>query len=201
MSMPFDSAISDAKDFVSKSAEPHPETEFGESCAIDARFFDQHAQRATRYAMSLIRSWADAEEVTQEAFCRLIEKETIANVESQSAARAILFTTIRNLSVDRLRKQGRRKFEPFDDQSLPTKESGLSDAGLEKLESGVNAAIKDLPEEWSEALQLKVNGGLSYGEIANVLSATKNQVRMWIFRARKQLQVELKKSGLLDSQS
>lgn len=200
MSMPFDSAISDAKEFVSESAEPNPEMEIGESCAIDARFFDQHAQRATRYAMSLMRSWADAEEVAQEAFCRLIEKETITNVDSQSAARAILFTTVRNLSVDRLRKQGRRKFDLVDEQSLPTKEMGLSDCGLERLESVITAAIKDLPEEWAEALQLKVNGGLSYGEIANVLSATQNQVRMWIFRARKQLHVELKKSGLLETQ-
>lgn len=200
MSMPFDSAIRDAKEFVSESVEPHPETEIGESCAIDTRFFDQHAPRATRYAMSLIRSWADAEEVAQEAFCRLIEKETIANVESPSAARAILFTTVRNLSIDRLRKLGRRKFEPFDDQIIPMRKSGLSDDGLEKLEATVSSAIQDLPEEWAEALQLKVNARLSYDEIANVLSASKNQVRMWIFRARKQLQVELNKSGLLESQ-
>jgi len=200
MSMPFDSAISDAKEFVSKSAELHPEMDNGESCAIDARFFDQHAQRATRYAMSLIRCWADAEEVTQEAFCRLIEKEAIEKVDNESAARAILFTTVRNLSVDRLRKLGRQKFEPFDEQILPAKTSGLSGAGLEQLETSVSTAIQELPEEWAEALQLKVNANLSYDEIANVLSATKNQVRMWIFRARKQLQAELKKSGLLENQ-
>jgi len=200
MSMPFDSAISDAKEFVSESAEPHPETECGESCALDARFFDQHAQRATRYAMTLIRCWADAEEVTQEAFCRLIEKGTIAKAESESAARAILFTTVRNVSLDRLRKQGRRKFEPFEEQKVANKEASSGDAGLEQLEEGISAAMLELPDEWAEALQLKVNGGLSYAEIAGVLSATQSQIRNWIFRARKQLQAELKKSGLLEGQ-
>lgn len=102
--------------------------------------------------------------------------------------------------MDRLRKLGRRKFEPFDEQILTAKTSGLSDAGLERLEASVSTAIQDLPEEWAEALQLKVNANLSYDEIAKVLSATKNQVRMWIFRARKQLQAELKKSGHLEKQ-
>ncbi|QEG22122.1 RNA polymerase sigma factor [Mariniblastus fucicola] len=200
MSMPFESAMSDAKEFVSETAEPNPETETGESCAIDARFFDQYAHQATRYAMSLVQCWADAEEVTQEAFCKLIQKRTIAAVSSESAAKAILFTTVRNLSVDQLRKHGRRKFEPFDEHVIKQSDGGLSDSGLEKLESGINQAILDLPDEWADSLQLKVNGGLSYEEIAEVLSATKNQVRIWIFRARKQLQAELKKSGLLETQ-
>jgi len=200
MSMPFDSAISDAKEFVSESAEPNPEMECGESCAINARFFDQHALSCIRYSMTLIRCWADAEEVTQEAFCRLIEKGTIAKAESESAAKAILFTTVRNVSLDRLRKQGRRKFEPFEEQYVATEESSSTEAGLEQLEAGVSAAMSNLPDEWAEALQLKVNGGLSYAEIADVLAATQSQIRNWIFRARKQLQSELKKSGLLKGQ-
>ena len=200
MSMPFDSAISDAKEFVSELAEPHPKTECGESCALDARFFDQHALACNRYAMTLIRCWADAEEVTQEAFCRLIEKGTIAKANSESAARAILFTTVRNVSIDRLRKLGRRKFEPIEEHDVVAKEIKLTGERLQQLEAGISTAMLDLPDEWAEALQLKVNGGLSYAEIAVVLSATQSQIRNWIFRARKQLQTELKKSGLLEDQ-
>lgn len=198
MSMPFESAMSDAKEFVSHSAEPNPETEHGESCANEARFFERHAQSAKRYAMSIVRRWADAEEISQEAFCKLLHKGTITKVDSESAAKAILFTTVRNLSIDRLRKQNRRRFEPIDDQNIATRESTHSEAGLGQLEDRVSQAMTELPEEWAEALQLKVTGGLSYDEIASVLSATHSQIRTWIFRARKQLQVELKKSGLLE---
>jgi RNA polymerase sigma-70 factor (ECF subfamily) len=198
MSMPFESAVSDTNKIVSKSAEPNPETDHGESCAKDARFFEQYAPDATRYAMSIVRRWADAEEITQEAFCKLIQNETMATVESESALKAVLFTTVRNLSIDRLRRQGRRQFEVFDEQALSADSKLDSGAKLHQLENGINTAMNDLPGEWSEALQLKVNGGLSYAEIANVMSATQNQIRTWIFRARKQLQAELKQSGLLE---
>jgi RNA polymerase sigma-70 factor (ECF subfamily) len=201
MSMPIESAMSDAKEFVSESAEPNPETDLGESCATDARFFDQHAPSVTRYAMSIVRRWADAEEITQEAFCKLLTNRTVAKVESNSEAKAILFTTVRNLSIDRLRKQSKRKFEPIDAQTIATPQSGHSKVGLEQLEAGISQAMDDLPEEWSEALQLKVNGGLSYDEIAKVLSASHNQIRTWIYRARKQLQADLKQAGLLGEES
>ena len=201
MSMPFESAMSDAKEFVSKSAEPNPEMDHGESCATEARFFDQHAPAVTKYAMSIVRRWADAEEIAQEAFCKLLQNETAHKVKSESATKAILFTTVRNLSIDRLRKQNRRRFEPIDDQTIATHESNHSEAGLKQLEAGISNAMRDLPEEWAEALQLKVNGGLSYEEIANVLSASHSQIRTWIYRARKQLQTELKQAGLLEEQS
>jgi len=150
--------------------------------------------------MSLLRRWADAEEVTQEAFCKLIQNGAISKVDSESAARAILFTTVRNLSVDVLRKRGRRKFKPFDEQIITTKKSAHSETGLEQLDAGVSSAMQQLPEEWAEALRLKVSGGLSYEEIGNVLSATSGQVRMWIFRGRKRLHTELTKAGLLEDE-
>ncbi len=198
MSMPFESAMSDAKEFVSESAEPNPEMDHGKSCAEDARFFDQNAPSVTRYAMSIVRRWADAEEISQEAFCKILQNKTVANVESNSEAKTILFTTVRNLSIDHLRKQGRRRFEPIDAHTLTTNKSKQLEVGLEQLEAGIAQAMRDLPSEWAEALQLKVNGGLRYDEIANVLSATHSQIRTWIYRARKQLQTELKQAGLLE---
>lgn len=201
MSMPFESAMSDAKEFVSESAEPNPEKDQGESCANDTRFFNEHAQSVTRYAMSIVRRWADAEEISQEAFYKLLNNKTIANVESNSEAKAILFTTVRNLSIDRLRKQGTRRFESIDAQTLATAARRHSESNLETLEDGISKAMRNLPEEWAEALQLKVSGGLKYDEIAKVLSASHNQIRTWIYRARKQLQVELKQAGLLEEES
>lgn len=188
------------KEIVSESAEPQTVTDQMESCPVLARFFDEHAPQAKRYAMSLLRRWADAEEVTQEAFFKLIKNGVISKVDTESAARAILFTTVRNLSVDVLRKRGRRKFEPFDDQLVATKDSTLVNSRLEQLEVSVDSAMQELPEEWAAALQLKVSGGLSYEEIGNVLNATSGQVRMWIFRGRKRLHADLKKAGLLEGE-
>lgn len=198
MSMPFESAVSGTKGLVSKPADSHTLTQQLESCSTGTRFFDEHARRAKNYAMSIVRRWADAEEITQEAFCKLIQNETMSKAVSDSAARAILFTTIRNLSIDCLRKRGTRKHKPLDEQNIASPNHLHSEIALEKLEAGIENAMKELPEEWAEALRLKVNAKLSYTEIADVLSATHGQIRMWIFRARKQLHEDLKKSGLLE---
>jgi RNA polymerase sigma-70 factor (ECF subfamily) len=162
-------------------------------------FCDRIAPQATRYAMSIVRVWADAEEVVQDAFCRLLDSDRCTQHSHQtlSEPKAILFTTVRNLSIDRLRKNGRRRFEAIDVSEIVTAKS-TSESRLQKLENGIQEILKDLPSQWSDAIQLKVNGGLKYEEIAKVLNATHAQVRTWIYRARKQLEEDLNKKGLLE---
>ncbi len=187
-------------------ADHKSETGKNETGTFDASFWNEAAPQATRYAMSIVRCWSDAEEVVQEAFCRMIESGTLdANQpdpthtqQPLSGIRAILFATVRNLSIDRLRKLGRRKFENFDSHEIAANASNTYPAQLERLENGVLEGLKNMPGEWADALQLKINGDLSYQEISNVLGVTHGQVRTWIFRARKQLAKDLKQKGLLD---
>lgn len=162
-------------------------------------FCEEIAPQAKRYAMSILRVWADAEEVVQEAFCRLIQSNQIDEThESGSHLKPLLFTTVRNLAIDQLRRQKRRRFEPLDLGQLAGSNHHSDDTRLQQLENAIESILKDLPIQWSEALQLKINGGLSYDEIANVLDATKSQVRTWIYRARKKLDRELSQQGFLD---
>jgi RNA polymerase sigma factor (sigma-70 family) len=241
MSRPFDSAFP-AADSKLESPADNGERNPGPDRAIrfTNSFCDQIAPQAKGYAMSILRVWADAEEVVQESFCRLLqaakrtaqamdqssengeatptnsfqtnpdnshnsdqEKAQHEAVEYDSTTKnnkAILFATIRNLSIDHLRRNGRLRFEPIDDQRISKPETQSNDRELEQLESSIQNGLKELPSQWAEALQLKVNGQLSYDEIANVLGATHAQVRTWIFRARKQLGKELAEQGLLRSE-
>lgn len=198
MSMPFESTVSDTTEIVSHPAESDSKTDFGESCTTHARFFELYAPQVTRYAMSILRRWADAEEVAQEAFYRLMKQDSTLADDSGSAMKALLFATVKNLSIDRLRKRGRRQHEPFDEQRFAS-DAKDSTNNLLKLESGIDSLMQELPVQWSDALRLKLNGELSYAEIAEVMSATSSQVRTWIFRARKKLREELNKSGLLEN--
>lgn len=173
--------------------------------AASARCFGTFAPQAMRYAMSIMQSWSDAEEVVQEAFCRLIESgkwnpSRSADDAGESAlnSKAVLFATVRNLSIDRVRQQGRRRFEAFDVCQLSTTENNSDEARLEQLENGVQAGLKTMPTEWADAIQLRMNGDLSYQAIAQILGATHGQVRTWIYRARKQLAKDLNRQGLLD---
>ena len=198
MSIPFDSAFPST----AENTERKPDTE--RAFELTESFCDRIAPQATRYAMSIVRVWADAEEVVQEAFCRLLNSDRCQqnSKQTENEPKAILFSTVRNLSIDRLRKNGRRRFEAIDVNEISNgavaKKNTNSELRLQQLENGVQEILNDLPSQWSDAIQLKINGGLKYEEIARILDATHAQVRTWIYKARKQLEKNLAKKGLLE---
>ena len=82
---------------------------------LDDQFCAEVTSQANRFALSIVRETSDAEEIVQEAFCRLIQKEGL----SVANRKALLFKTIRNLSIDLLRKKGRLKFERLAEWNAP----------------------------------------------------------------------------------
>ena len=159
--------------------------------------FEEYSIRGLRYATSMLRSSADAEEVVQEAFCRLMLSRHKVEVTDDFAA--VFFTTVRNLCMDLIRKRKRRPEVPIvkvseisANQSAP----GSSD-DVSVLKQAIQEAINDLPDNWADALKLRINANLSYEEISAVLKCTRSQVRTWIYRARRQLEQALVTQGLL----
>lgn len=159
------------------------------------------APQATKYAMSIVRRWCDAEEIVQEAFCRLIQasQKHSPGAKLDLNSKALLFTTIRNLAIDQLRTNQRRKFETVDTGQIATQPNN-DQSRLENLEAGIEEIFREMPKQWSESLQLKINAKLSYSEIAKVVGGTHAQVRSWIYRARKKLSEDLRRRGLLDGE-
>ena len=213
LDLPANSATSETM-YEKKLADAEQEIDIFETRTLSASFCETHALAAKRYAMSIVHRWSDVEEIVQEAFCRLVESSktqlefadgqnnvapgTTNHIKTESSQKAMLFAIVRNLSIDLLRKNGRRKFEVIDTELVPNSKKQTDSAELERLELSVQDILKQMSDQWSDALQLKVNGGLSYDEIAKVLNATHGQVRTWIFRARKTLASELTRLGLLD---
>jgi RNA polymerase sigma factor (sigma-70 family) len=177
----------------SSDSESAAATENGANgCA--AGLFEDSATSAVEFAMSIVRRRCEAEEIVQEAFCRILASPNKGT--SQKSNKALLFRIVRNLCIDRLRENERRVFSAIDPETLVA--IGHKDGRqLEKLERSVAELLNLLQPEWREALQLKIQGGLSYEEISSVLDASHAQVRTWIFRARKQLKQELDQRGLL----
>jgi RNA polymerase sigma-70 factor (ECF subfamily) len=145
-----------------------------------------------RYARRLIDSEADCEEIVQEVFCRLWAADSAEGRNSGAWERdrrqfaAMFFTSVRNLCIDRLRRRGARPEQPIHDLDVP-QSAAVHPLELREQRAQVRAAIAELPDCWREALLLKVDGELSYDQIAEVLGCSKPQVRTWIFRARRQL--------------
>jgi RNA polymerase sigma-70 factor, ECF subfamily len=150
-------------------------------------FFDRHAGAATRYAIRLVGDTAASEDAVSAAFVRLLDAARARTIDpGRGSLRGLLFRSVRNLCIDWLR--GRSRNASLHGVDVPGP-SGGDDIRIE-----IESALAALPEIQRSALLLRVDGGLSYLEIAAALGSSLAQVKNWIFRARRTLAERLRVS-------
>jgi RNA polymerase sigma-70 factor (ECF subfamily) len=122
--------------------------------------YDRHGAAMFRVAWTLLRSRPDAEDAVQEVFLGLARSPaTLARIEN---VRAYLFSALRH-AVGRI--AARRKAGPLADNPPGREPMTLDAETSDALERGLAA----LPIEQREVLTLKIDGGLTFAEIADVL--------------------------------
>ncbi|MCU0346159.1 MAG: RNA polymerase sigma factor [Saprospiraceae bacterium] len=146
--------------------------------------------RLFRFALGIVGQAAEAEDVVQEVFIKLWNNrqqlDAISNVE------AWCITATRNLSIDKLRSKHQR-LQPmaagFDlhDQSATPYEAVVSNDVI----SQVRNLMSRLPEKQRDIMQLRDIEGLSYQEISDTLDVPMDQVKVYLFRARKAVRAGL----------
>ena len=142
-----------------------------------AELFGQYGAGLYRFARVLLHQPADAEDVVQTAFVKLIEH--LGRGGRRDNLRAWLFTVTANLARDRLR--GRHRWLPWD----ATAEADLmSDPVLDSRDAGEQflAAARQLAPRDRLLLALKAQG-LSYREIAEVAGIREVSVGQLLARA------------------
>ena len=137
-----------------------------------------HRQVDTVYRIcySFMKSKADAEDMVQETFLRLLSTEK--QFENERHERAWLIVTASNLCKDSLRKWWRKNEDIDDYREL---------VGEERQEDAVLSYILALPVEYKDAVYLYYYEGYSTAEIAQVCRCPESTVRSRLSRARKQL--------------
>jgi RNA polymerase sigma factor (sigma-70 family) len=163
--------------------------------------YDRYAGPGVRYAHAILRDRGEAEEAVQEVFCRLLKPLRNGVVDpGRGGFGAFYFKALRNRCIDVMRRRSRsRRFLSLREAAaVPAPEGAQGKEGGEiDLEAQVRKAMEALPSGQGDALKLRLEGGLSYEQIAQVLDCTKAQVRTWIFRARRNLEENLSREGLL----
>ncbi len=169
--------------------------ESASSPSVLISLFPEYQARARRYAYWFLGNRNDSEEVVQEAFVRLAQREQNGKpIADENGFAGLLFTTVRNLSIDVLRKGKRTQNVELTSDRMPlVRES--DDMVSSEFQDELTKQLRELPEQWAEALKLRTSAELSYDEIAKVLGCTRAQVRTWIYRARKRLAENLKRLG------
>jgi RNA polymerase sigma-70 factor, ECF subfamily len=152
-----------------------------------------------RVAYSITRNAADAEDVVQETFLRVLRHASkLAEVRDY---RVWLVRITWNLVLDRKRRaKTRPQVDNFDELArvLPTEElSAEKRAITAQRYARILRLIDTLPEREREVLLLSAVKELSTVEIALILKTTESTIRSRLFRARHGLAALLEQEGIL----
>ena len=144
------------------------------------------------YALVLSRNHAEAEDLVQETYVRAMQ--AMATLRADSNMKGWLFTILRNIWLNQLRKRRNgpqmSETEVWDDtaSSIVEPSKDAHDLYVSKMEAEqVRAAIQELPIEFREVILLREYEDLSYLEIASVLDCPVGTVMSRLGRARAKL--------------
>lgn len=120
-----------------------------------------------------------AKDLVQETFSKVWVKRD--NVEFEKG-KSYLFSTAFNTFIDHTRRQS--KFGEYDEVKLdkPSEPNNHSD-----LKDIINQALAKLPDIQKTVLLLRDYEGYDYAEIGKITNLTESQVKVYIFRARKEM--------------
>ena len=151
-----------------------------------------------RLALRITLDSAEAEDIVQDTLIRVWNKRD--EWHSLDSVEAYCLTVARNLAIDRSqRKEAQNVSFTPEAQEMP--DSVTPEKKLEEKEqlNLIHRLVNGLPEKQRTAIQLRDIEGKSYKEIAEILGATEEQVKVNLFRARqkiKQKYGEIEKYGL-----
>lgn len=153
-----------------------------------AALYDRHAGSALAVAVRVLGDRAEGEDVVQETFIRVWE-DAAAYDEGRGSVAAWLIGAVRNRAIDRLRRRGARERaaqRAADERPLVTGPAEVDDSG-----ERVRAALRDLPSDQRETIELAYFDGLTQTELARRLSqplgTIKSRIRLGMKKLREAL--------------
>jgi RNA polymerase sigma-70 factor (ECF subfamily) len=139
----------------------------GEEGAL-AEIYDRFGRVAYGLALRIVRDPALAEDAVQDAFVSVWRSAARFSPERAKASTWIL-TFVHRRAVDLVRREERRRAEPI--EGAPAGEVPAADeaAWLRLERERVQAALRALPDQQREAIELAYYGGFTQSELADRL--------------------------------
>ena len=166
--------------------------------AGDARAFEElvaaHQHRVFGVALRMLGNAAEAEEIAQEAFLRA--HRSFPEFRGDARLSTWLYAIVSRLCLNRLASGDRNAVAHGEEILLriaDPREGPEAGAERTELESALYRAIAELSEERRVVVILRDLEGLSYEEIASVLSLELGTVRSRLHRARMDLKDKLER--------
>lgn len=143
-----------------------------------------------RVAYYLLESEHDAEDAVQELYLKLWKsRESLKDIGTPVAYGIVL---LKNICIDRLRRQAVRKLEPLGrgvPPEAPSPERRIASKDLLQL---ILTEIDKLPDRQAEVMKMMVLEDRDYKEISERTGLSQVHVRVLVSTARKTLKQKLK---------
>jgi RNA polymerase sigma-70 factor (ECF subfamily) len=168
----------------------------GDSFAFDVLFY-KYRNKIKGFALKMIPTQVDPEEIVQEVFVRLWLKKEM--VDPGKDFQAYLFSIAKHLILDHLKSAVNRKLYftgEFFQQDLMAEER-QEEMLPEEAEDKLHSLIGQIPERRREIFCLSRFDGLSYKQISEKLNITENTVDSQIRNALAFLRKEFGKMMLM----
>ena len=146
-----------------------------------------------RYAYSLLKDRAEAEDVVQEVFIRLWQKrDDLKHIDS---IEAWSMTMTRNLTLDKFRTR-KLEFLALNNAENIADTRAVPDVMVEQSEikTDIDKIIDSLSGKQKQVIRLRDIEGYTYQEIGEIIGIDQNLVKVTLFRARENLRKKLLKT-------
>jgi RNA polymerase sigma-70 factor, ECF subfamily len=159
----------------------------------------RYQNRLYRYLLRMVQQPAEAEDLFQQTWLRVVEK--IGSFDASRNFDAWLFTLARNLAIDHLRRvhpqsldeplAENRHCETLADRIQSADYTPLDAALAVERRTQIDEAMAPLPMSYREALTLRFEDGMKIDEIAQVTGVPVSTVKSRLRRSLEQLRSAL----------
>jgi len=150
--------------------------------------YDKHLDSIYRFVYFKVSDKETAEDITSYVFLKTWDYVNNDNLKDYKTLKSLLYKVARNLVIDHYRKASREmnvSLETEDGliEAVDERQDLLKEAEIASDYEGLSEKMRELKDEYREAIILRYVNELSIAEIAEILEKSKGNVRVLIYRA------------------
>ncbi len=160
-----------------------------------AELYDRYGRLAYNLAYRILRDQALAEDAVQEAFLA-VWRSAQRFLPERSKASTWILTLVHRRAVDLVRREERRRADTLDESYEAADRSTEETAWLRLERERVQAALRRLPDQQREALELAYYGGFTQSELAERLGQPLGTIKSRMFAGLARLRELLQEAAV-----
>jgi RNA polymerase sigma-70 factor (ECF subfamily) len=160
-----------------------------------AELYDRYARPAYGLALRVLRDEALAEDAVQEAFLALW-RTAARFVPERGKASTWILTLVHRRAVDLVRREQSRRADTLEHVAEPGGGAVDEEAWLRLQRERVQGALKQLPDQQRETLELAYYGGFTQSELAERLGQPLGTIKSRMFMGLSRLRELLGEPGM-----